>query len=61
MRVRSIPLLERVSERVRSFSSGDRVLFYLFALLVGIASLSSLYALEQSLLKEGPSYGGTLF
>ena len=60
MRVRSIPLLERVSERVRSFSSGDRVLFYLFALLVGIASLSSLYALEQSLLKKVPSYGGTL-
>ncbi|MDO8593727.1 MAG: peptide ABC transporter substrate-binding protein [bacterium] len=60
MRIRSIPALERVREQVRTFSSGDRVLFYLFAGLVGIASLSGLYALEQSLLIEVPAYGGTL-
>ena len=60
MRVRSIPALERVNERVRAFSPGDRVLFYLLATLVGIASLSGLYALEQSLLVEVPAYGGTL-
>ena len=59
-RVRSIPALERVSERVRSFSSGDRVLFYLLAIIVGIASISGLYALERSLLIEVPAYGGTL-
>lgn len=60
VRVRSIPMLERVSERVRALSSGDRVLFYLLAVMVGIASLSGLYALEQSLLIKVPSYGGTL-
>ena len=55
-----MPALERVSERVRSFSSGDRVLFYLLAIIVGIASISGLYALERSLLIEVPAYGGTL-
>ncbi len=59
-RERSIPMLERVSERVRAFSSGDRILFYLLAVLVGIASLLGLYALERSLLVEVPAYGGTL-
>ena len=61
MRVRSVPILERVSERVRALSSGDRILFYLLVALVCIASLSSLYTLEQSLLVRIPSYGGTLF
>jgi peptide/nickel transport system substrate-binding protein len=60
VRVRSIPMLERVSARVRALSAGDRAVFYLIAILVGIASLSSLYALEQSLLVVVPSYGGTL-
>ncbi len=59
-RARGIPALERVKERVCALSSGDRVLFYLLAVLVGIASLFGLYALEQSLLVEVPSYGGTL-
>ncbi|TSC64634.1 MAG: hypothetical protein G01um101491_225 [Parcubacteria group bacterium Gr01-1014_91] len=52
--------LERLRERVSSFSSGDRVIFYLFAALVCIASLSGLYALEQSLLVQVPAYGGSL-
>jgi len=60
MRIRSIPILERVKERVCSLSPGDRVLFYAFATLVGIASLTGLYALEQSLLVAVPSYGGSL-
>jgi len=60
MRVRRIPSLERLGTQVRAFSPGDRVLFYLLAILVGIASLSGLYALEQSLLVEVPAYGGTL-
>src|SRR3989344_3113787 len=59
-RVRSIPMLENVRESVCAFSNGDRILFYLLAALVGIASLSVLYALEQSLLVEVPAYGGTL-
>ncbi len=59
-RVRSILALERLRERVHAFTSGDRALFYLFAAIVGITSLSGLYALEQSLLVEVPAYGGTL-
>lgn len=59
-RHRSIPALELVQERIQAFSRGDRVLFYIFAGFVGIASLSGLYALEQSLLVEVPAYGGTL-
>lgn len=59
-RVRSIPALERLRERVNAFTSGDRALFYLFAAIAGVISLFSLYALEQSLLVEVPAYGGTL-
>lgn len=59
-RSRSILLLERVHERMLSFSPGDRILFYALAILVGIASLTSLYALEQSLLVQMPTYGGSL-
>lgn len=59
-RARTIPVLERLKDRVRAFSPGDRVLFYALAMLVGIASLLGLYRLEQSLLVEVPAYGGTL-
>ncbi len=52
--------LDRLDEMVRAFSPGDRVTFYALAILVGIASLTGLYALEQSLLAEVPSYGGSL-
>ena len=58
--VRSLPLLDRIGAYVSSISSGDRVIFYVLATLVGAVSLSSLYALEQSLLKEVPAYGGTI-
>jgi len=60
MRSRSLPLFERASEHIRSLSPGNRVLFYLFALLVGISSFSGLYALEQSILVQIPAYGGSL-
>lgn len=60
MRVRSIPALERLRERVGALSSGDKILFYLLASIVAIASISGLYALEQSLLVEVPAYGGTI-
>ena len=59
-RVRGILALDRLDERVRSFSPGDRIVFYGLAILVGIASLACLYALEQSLLTQVPAYGGTL-
>lgn len=57
---RSVEAFERAMERVRSFSPGDRVLISALAILVGIASLSGLYALQQSLLVEVPAYGGSL-
>ncbi|MDP2651842.1 MAG: peptide ABC transporter substrate-binding protein, partial [bacterium] len=60
MRSWSVPLFERFGARVRAFSPGDRSLFYILATLVGIASLTGLYALEQSLLERIPSYGGVL-
>ena len=60
MRVQTIPALERLSERIVSFSPGDRVLFYLFAGVVVFTSLAGLYALEQSLLVTVPAYGGSL-
>lgn len=60
MRAWNISVLERVSEHIRILSPGDRVLFYLFAVLVGFASLYSLYALQQTLLVEVPTYGGIL-
>lgn len=55
-----IPLLERLHERIGSFSPGDRIIFYTLSGLVGIASLAGLYALEQSLLVLVPAYGGSL-
>ncbi|MFH1178655.1 MAG: peptide ABC transporter substrate-binding protein [bacterium] len=59
-RLRSIPMLERLRERVNSFSPGDRVLFYILVILFCIASLTGFYALEQSILEQVPAYGGTL-
>lgn len=59
-RSRSALGIAQLSSHVNSLSVGDRVLFYLLALFVACASLYSLYALEQSVLIEVPSYGGTL-
>ena len=56
----SISLLERMSEHVRSFSPGDRFLFYALMIFVSVASLTSLYTLEQLLLVPVPAYGGSL-
>ncbi len=59
-RPRNIRPLERFEAHIRALSSGDRFLFYFFAVLVGVASLSSFYMLEQSLLVQIPTYGGIL-
>jgi peptide/nickel transport system substrate-binding protein len=56
----TVSLFERASERVNSFTGGDRVIFYALAILVSVSSLLGLYALEQSLLIEVPAYGGNL-
>jgi len=60
MRSWHIPIFVRLHGRIRAFSPGDRFLFYVFAVLLGIASLTGLYALEQSFLTQIPAYGGTL-
>lgn len=59
-RSRGIRFFEYLHDCVTSLSSGDRVIFYALSVLVGIASLSGLYALEKSLLIEVPAYGGSL-
>ncbi len=59
-RVRSVEAFERVRERIRSFSPGDRFLFHLFAVILGITSLLGLYALQRAVLEEVPAYGGSL-
>lgn len=56
----SIGGLEKLREHIHAFSPGDKILFYFLAALVAIASLSGLYALEQSLLTVVPAYGGNL-
>ena len=55
-----IPFLDQVHNRIQTFSPGDRAIFYVLAALASISSLVGLYTLEQSLLVEVPSYGGTL-
>ncbi len=59
-RVQHVPLFDRVSAFVQGLPPGDRVVFYALSGLLIIASLVSLYALEQSLLEKVPTYGGTL-
>ena len=59
-RTRSIPLFDRLSSFTREFSPGDRTVFFLLAFFISVASLISLFSLEQSLLEKIPTYGGTL-
>ncbi|MFA6407862.1 MAG: peptide ABC transporter substrate-binding protein [Candidatus Paceibacterota bacterium] len=59
-RTRTIPAFDRLRVYVRGLSLGDRVIFYALAGIVGIVSITSLFALEQSLLEKIPTYGGSL-
>ena len=56
----NISIIERLNEHIRTFSKGDRFIFYTLATLVCISSFIGLYKLEQSLLEQTPAYGGTL-
>ncbi len=60
LQTRVIPSFDRLAERIRGFSPGDRIIFYVLAGLMSIASVTGLYALQQSILVVVPSYGGTL-
>jgi peptide/nickel transport system substrate-binding protein len=59
-RSRHLPLIGSIEMRVHAFSSGDRVLFYFFAAVVGVTALISLYGLQKALLVSVPAYGGTI-
>ncbi len=56
----SIPWFTRLEARIEKLSHGDRIIFYVLAGLIVVASLTSAYALERSLLVAQPAYGGTL-
>lgn len=59
-RVRSLPVLDRLSIYVGALSLGDRAIFYGISGIVCILSLVNVFTLEQSLLVSVPTYGGTL-
>ncbi|MBI2409784.1 peptide ABC transporter substrate-binding protein [Candidatus Kaiserbacteria bacterium] len=59
-RPRSVPTFDSLTGRIQAFSPGDRLIWYALLGLLALASLSSLYALEQRLLVTVPAYGGTL-
>jgi peptide/nickel transport system substrate-binding protein len=59
-RVKRVPLFERLGAFIDGLPPGDRVLFYVLVGFLALASLLSLYALEQTLLEQVPTYGGTL-
>ncbi|MEK7604333.1 MAG: peptide ABC transporter substrate-binding protein [Patescibacteria group bacterium] len=59
-RARSFRFISSLEGRVRVLSSGDRALFFFLALIVVGAALGGLYTLEQKLLIEVPTYGGSL-
>jgi len=59
-RVQHVPLFNRLSAFIHNLPPGDRALFYVLTGFLVVASLLSLYALEQSLLEKVPTYGGTL-
>lgn len=59
-RVQHVPLFNRLSAFIHDLPPGDRALFYVLTGFLVVASLLSLYALEQSLLEKVPTYGGTL-
>lgn len=55
-----VPFFEQVGARVRSLSPGDRVIFSFLLTAVVAVSLFALYSLEQKMLIEIPSHGGSL-
>ena len=59
-RFRTIPLFERVSDRIQRLTRGDRTIFYVLAALLAATAIAGTYALERSFLVSVPAYGGTL-
>jgi peptide/nickel transport system substrate-binding protein len=55
-----IPGENLITETVKSFSLGEKVLFGLFAVILAISSLGLLLRVNRSLMVEVPSQGGSL-
>ncbi len=60
LQTHTIRSFDRLAQSIRAFSPGDRAIFYVLAILMSIAAIMGLYALEQSILVTVPAYGGTL-
>ncbi len=59
-RYQTLKIFESISDQVRRLRAGDRIIFYILAVFLIIASFTGLYTLEQSLLVQVPAYGGSL-
>lgn len=57
---RAVPLFEDFSDYVKMIRPGDRLIFGILGIFIGITGLAGMYALEQSLLVVEPAYGGSL-
>ena len=57
---RPVPLFEDFSDYVKTIRPGDRFIFGILGILIGIASLAGIYGLEQRLFIVEPAYGGSL-
>lgn len=55
-----VPFFDRLNDSIHRLSKGDRFIVYTLTAIAGIASVASLYALQQSILVKEPAYGGTL-
>jgi hypothetical protein len=57
---RSLPFLSGISEYIRTRRPGDKLILGILGFLVLVASLASIFALEQKILVVEPAYGGSL-
>ena len=55
-----VSVFDRMSERIRAYSPGDRAIFSVLAFFVVFAAAAGFYALEEHLLVTVPAYGGSL-
>jgi peptide/nickel transport system substrate-binding protein len=57
---RPVPFFKDFSDYTKALRPGDRFIFGILGLFIGVASLAGIYGLEQSLLVVEPAYGGSL-
>lgn len=59
-RVRNIPRLSSVENMLRSFSPGERLVFYLLSVVLALSTLALLAGLNASVSVSVPTHGGSL-